>query len=174
MIAVHNERRKKMPNKEFRSGSWLFKEGAGHGANVFRLIDGSISVYEGDQKIASVEVREGQKPRIIGVLSALIGENDHVNKRHVHTTSVAANTDLNCETIEITLIKRLLRNDLTDDKRGEIDNVVKAIIYRNKIKEFQGKLANLDLPTTFEVPEKVSPEISEVLDELRGLYESTA
>ncbi len=163
-----------MLTKEFRSGGWIFKQGATHGVHIYKLLQGEATVYEGDQKIATINVQKGQRPRMIGVLSALSGEYDHVNKRHVHTASVAANTDLTCETLDISFLRRSLRKELDEDKRDEIETVVKVIVMRDKIKEWQRKISQIPLPKKFEVPENVSPEVAEVLHELQELYDSTS
>ena len=163
-----------MSIQEFRSGGWIFKEGATHGSHIYKLLQGEVSIYEGDQKIATLKVKEGQKPRMIGVLSALSGEHDPVNKRHVHTSSVAANTDLTCETLDISFLRHSLREELDEDKKDEIEAVIKAIVMRRKISELKRKISNLPLPEKFKVPENISPEVSDVLHEIQKLYDGTS
>jgi hypothetical protein len=163
-----------MLTKEISSGQWLYKEGTVHRDYFHKLLKGKVSVYESDQMIGSIEVQEGQKPRLLGVLSVLSGEHDPVNDAHKHTASVTTNTDITCETIEIGPLKHSLRQELDEDKRSEVDAIVKAIIMSDKIKLLQRRISQLPLPEKFEFPENISPEISEVLHELQELYDGTS
>jgi hypothetical protein len=124
--------------------------------------------------IGSIDVQEGQRPRLIGVLSVLSGEHDPVGDAHKHTASVETSTDITCETIEIGPLKHSLREELDKDKRNEIDAIVKAIIMRDKIKLLQRQISQLPLPEKFEFPENISPGVSEVLHELQELYDGTS
>jgi len=162
-----------MSTKEISSGQWLYKEGTEHRDYFHKLLKGKVSVYESDQKIASIEVVEGQEPRLIGVLSVLSGEHDPVGDAHKHTASVATESNVTCETIAIRPLKHSLREELDEEKRNEVDAVVKAIIMRDKIKELQLKTSKLHLPEKFEYPENISPKVSEVLHELQVLYDGT-
>ena len=138
-----------MLTREISSGQWLYKEGTVHRDYYHKLLKGKVSVYEGDQHMASIDVQEGQRPRLLGVLSVLSGEHDPVNDAHKHTASVTTNTDITCEAIEIGPLKHSLRQELDEDKRSEIDAIAKAIIMRNKIKLMQRKISQLPLPEKF-------------------------
>ena len=162
-----------MSTQEISSGQWIYKEGTEHRDYLHKLLKGKVSFYESDEKIASIEVEEGQEPRLIGVLSVLSGEFDPVGDAHKHTASVATESDVTCEKVAIGPLKHLLREELDEEKRNEIEAVVEAIIMRDKIKELQLKTSKLHLPEKFEYPENISPKVSEILHELQVLYEST-
>jgi len=163
-----------MSTKEIKSGQWLCKEGTVHRDYYYKLLKGEVSVHESDQLMARIEVQEGQRPRLIGVLSVLSGQHDPVGDTHKHTTSVTTDTDITCETIAIAPLKHSLREELDEDKRNEIEAIVKAISMRDKIKILQNKISQLPLPEKFEFSENISPEVSEVLHELQVLYDSTS
>jgi CRP-like cAMP-binding protein len=155
-----------MSIKSRRSGEWLIKEGEVTGANVYKLLQGTVSVYEGDQKINTIEVKEGMSPKLIGVLAALSDSRDR-------TASVCTDTEIKFETINIDQIKTALKKEVTEKVREDVDTVIKAVTMRDEIKRLQGKIAKLPLPEKLDVPNGVSPDVKDVLAELSNLYEST-
>ena len=152
-------------SKSRRAGEWLIKEGDTSGIYVYKLLQGKVSVREGDQKINTIEVKEGMKPKLIGVIAALSN-----SKR---TASVSTDTQVIFETISIDQIKNALKKEVTENVRKDVDAAIKAITMRDEIKRLQSKIAQLSLPEQLDVPDDVTPEVKEVLSELKEIYESS-
>ncbi len=97
------------------------------------------------------------RPKLIGLIAALS------NSRR--TASVSTDTQVMFETISIDQIKNALKKD--------VDTAIKAITMRDEIKRLQSKIAQLSLPEQLDVPDDVTPEVKEVLSELKEIYESS-
>ena len=156
-------------SKSERAGIWLItdtKEGGVPGYFVYKLLQGKVSVYEGDLKINTIEVKEGMKPKLIGVLAALSSSRDR-------TASVYTETEIKFETIAIDRLKFCLKEEVAENVREDIETAIKAITKRDEIKRLQSEIAQLSLPEKIDVPDDVNPELKEVLSELKDLYESS-
>ncbi len=151
--------------KSRRAGEWLIKEGDTSEMYVYKLLQGKVSVREGDQKINTIEVKEGMKPKLIGIIAALS------NGRR--TASVSTDTQVIFETISIDQIKNDLKKDVTENVRKDVEAAIKAITMRDEIKRLQSKIAQLSLPEQLDVPDDVTSQIKEVLSELKEIYESS-
>ncbi len=151
--------------KSRRAGEWLIKEGDTSEMYVYKLLQGKVSVREGDQKINTIEVKEGMKPKLIGIIAALN------NGRR--TASVSTDTQVIFETISIDQIKNDLKKDVTENVRKDVEAAIKAITMRDEIKRLQSKIAQLSLPEQLDVPDDVTSQIKEVLSELKEIYESS-
>ena len=152
--------------KSRRAGEWIIKEGGVSETYVYKLLQGKVLIYEGDQRINTIEVKEDMKPKLIGVLAALSNNRDR-------TASVCTDTEIKFETISIDQIKNALKKDVAENVREDVDAVIKAITMRDEIKRLQSKIAQLSLPEKLDVPDDVNPEVKEVLSELKDIYESS-
>ena len=147
-----------------RAGEWLIKEGEATKKNIYKLLEGKVSIYEGGKKRTSIEVKEGTEPRLIGVLAALSSEGGR-------TASVGTDTEIRFETISIDHIKNILQKDIPQNIKEDIDTAIKAIVLRDEVNRLLDKLSKLTLAKKIEIPENVDPEAGEVLSELKKMYE---
>jgi hypothetical protein len=147
-----------------RAGEWLIKEGDTSEIDVYKLIQGKVSVYEGGRKRTSIEVKEGEEPKLIGVIAALSSDRGR-------TASVGTDTEIKFETISINHIKNIIKKDIPQDIKENIESVIKAIIARDKINRLLNDISKLSLPGKLEIPENISQDAVEVLSELKNIYE---
>ena len=133
---------------------------------IYKLIKGKVSIYKGDKRINIIEVAEGMKPRLIGVISALTTDRSR-------SVSVVTDTDVEVETMYSDHIKDILKSDVPQDMRSEIDAIIKSIVLRDKIKCLQRELSEISPPETLKVSDTLNPEVSDVLSELMKVYDSS-
>lgn len=155
-----------MSIKKIEAGQWLFTEDSVTGSIIYKLIKGKISIYKGDKRINTIEVEDGMKPRLIGVVSALTSE-------RARTVSVETDTEVEVEIMYIDYFKGLLKNDLPAEMQSDIDAIIKSIVVRDKIKRLQRELSAISPPEKLDIPDNINPEVSEVLSELMEVYESS-
>ena len=155
-----------MSIKKIEPGQWLFTEDSVPGSIIYKLIKGKVSIYKGDKRINIIEVAEGMKPRLIGVISALTSDKSR-------SASVVTDTDVEVETMYSDHIKGILKSDVPQDMRSEIDAIIKSIVVRDKIKHLQRELSEISPPEKLDIPDNLNPEVSEVLSELMEVYESS-
>lgn len=155
-----------MSRKTIRAGQWLITEGSVSGNIIYKLIKGRVSIYEGGKRINAIEVEEGMKPRLIGVISALTSD-------RVRTASVRTDTDIDVETVYIDHFKGLLKHDVPAEMKDDIDAIIKSIVVRDKIKRLQRELSEIAPPEKLGIPDNLNQEVSEVLSELMEVYESS-
>jgi hypothetical protein len=150
--------------KSRRAGEWLVKEGEPSGANVYKLLQGKVTVYEGSRKITSIEVNEGEEPKLIGVIAALRSDGGR-------TASVATDTEIKFETISIDHIQAVMKKEIPQQLKDDIESAIKAITMRDEVNRLLNKISQLSLPKRLEIPENIDPEVTEVLSELKNIYE---
>jgi hypothetical protein len=150
--------------KSRRAGEWLIKEGDTSEIDVYKLLRGKVSVYEGGRKRTSIEVKEGEEPELIGVIAAFSSDRGR-------SASVVTETEIIYETISIGHIKNIIKKDLPQDIKEDIDSVIKAIVARDKINRLLNDVSQLSLPGKLKIPENISQDAVEVLSELKNIYE---
>ncbi len=155
-----------MSRKSISAGQWLFTEGDAPASIIYKLTKGRVSIYEGGKRINTMEVEEGMKPRLIGVISALTSD-------RVRTASVKTDTDIDVEIIYIDHFKGLIKHDVPAEVKDDIDAIIKSIVVRDKIKRFQRELSEIAPPEKLEIPDDLNQEVSEVLSELMEVYKSS-
>ena len=166
-----------MSRKTFKAGGWLFKEGdvprsiiyklTGIPRHIiYKLIKGKVSIYKGDKRINIIEVAEGMKPRLLGVISALTSDRSR-------SVSVVTDTDVEVEIMYSDHIKGLLKNDMPPEVRDDIEAIIKSIVVRDKIKQLQRELFDISPSEKLDIPNNVNPEVSELLSELMEVYENS-
>ena len=155
-----------MSIKKIEAGQWLFTEDSVPGNIIYKLVKGKISIYKGDKRINTIEVTDGMKPRLIGVVAALTSERER-------TVSVQTDTEVEVETMYIDYLKGLLKSDLSAEMQSDIDAIIKSIVVRDKIKRLQRELSSISPPEKLDVPDNLNPKVSEVLSELMEVYESS-
>ena len=166
-----------MSRKTIKAGQWLFKEGDVPRSIIcklisvprhiiYKLIKGKVSIYKGDKRINIIEVAEGMKPRLIGVISVLTNDRSR-------SVSVVTHTDVEVEIIYSDHIKDILKSDVPQETRSEIDAIIKSIVMRDKIKCLQRELSAISPPEALKVSDTLNPEVSELLSELMEVYDSS-
>ncbi len=150
--------------KSRKAGEWFIKQGDTSDIDVYKLLQGKISIYEGGRKKASIEVKEGEEPKLIGVIAALSSDRRRA-------ASVVTDTEIKFETISIDHIKNIIKKDIPQDIKEDIDSVIKAIVARNKINRLLNDISQLPLPGKLKIPENISQDAVEVLSDLKNIYE---
>ena len=151
-------------SQSMRAGEWLIKEGDTSEVDVYKLLEGKVSVYEGGRKRTSIEVREGEEPKLIGVIAALSSDRGR-------SASVVTDTEIRYETISMGHIKNIIKKDIPADIKEDIDLAIEAIVARDKINRLLNDISKLSLPGKLKIPEDISRDAVDVLTELKNIYE---
>ncbi len=151
-------------SQSMRAGEWLIKEGDTSEIDVYKLLEGKVSVYEGGRKRTSIEVREGEEPKLIGVIAALSSDRGR-------SASVVTDTEIRYETISMGHIKNIIKKDIPSDIKEDIDLAIEAIVARDKINRLLNDISKLSLPGKLKIPEDISQDAVDVLTELKNIYE---
>ena len=152
-----------MTTETIKAGQWIITEGGAPSYYLYKMLNGKVSIYESGKKINSIEIKEGMKPKILGILAVL--RDDRIN-----TASIKAETDVEVETLYMDDFKRLLRHDVPENMRKDIDAIIETIALVSKIRSLRREFSKT-LPVKLQIPDDINPEISEVLSELKELYE---
>jgi len=59
-------------------GQWIFMEKSLPGYFIYRLLEGKVSIYHHGSKINEIEIKRGDKPALIGMISALRPDGMHI------------------------------------------------------------------------------------------------
>ncbi len=151
-------------SQSMRAGEWLIKEGDTSEIDVYKLLEGKVSVYEGGRKRTSIEVREGEEPKLIGVIAALSSDRGR-------SASVVTDTEIRYETISMGHIKNIIKKDIPEDIKEDIDLAIEAIVARDKINRLLNDISKLSLPGKLKIPDDISQDAVDVLTELKNIYE---
>ena len=153
-----------MTIQNFRPNQWLISQGDVPTYFLHKLLKGRVGIYEDGERIASVEVKEGMKPKVLGFISALSGD-------HKHRASVKTETEVEVDSIYVEHIWGLLLHDLPEDMRKDIDDMIESIYLGDHIKGLRRKLSNRSV-IDLEIRPDFDDELVEILQELRLLYEN--
>ncbi len=150
-----------MSKKIFKAGQWLFTEGE-TGYFIYWLLKGRVSVYRSGKKINELEINKGDKPKMLGIIASITDDRRHM-------ASVKTETEVEAEDVYIDHIRGLIKNEVPENIKKEIDTMIKTISTSDRIKSLQGILSELP-PVTLKIPDGISEEVSRVLEELSCLY----
>ena len=143
-------------------GVWIMTEDLPNYFYFYKLLKGKVSIHSRDQKINELEVKEGGKPIILGMIAAL-------QKDRKHIASVRSETEIEVMRMDIDQTHGILTNDIPQNLKGDVITMVDTITVKNEIRSLQHKLE--DLPNVNpELPSDMKPAVQELLSELISLY----
>jgi CRP-like cAMP-binding protein len=143
-------------------GQWIFLERSLPGYFIYRLLEGKVSIYHSSSKINEIEVKRGDKPVLIGMISALRPDG-------LHIASVRSETQLKVERIYSDQVRGILHNEAPESAKKELKTIIDTIIVRNEIEALKNRLKTLSAADV-KIPDNLSAELKEVLDNINDLY----
>ncbi len=149
-----------MAQETIDAGQWIFTEGGQYGYFMYKLIKGKVSVYSGGAKVNEITVNEGDAPVSLGIIAALREDGKH-------TASVKSETEIVVERVFLDQIRGVLRNEIPDEMKSDIDTMLNTILINNEINSLKARLAKLP-KVSLEIPENL--QSNSVLQEIVRLY----
>ena len=146
-------------------GKWIFTERSLPGYFIYRLLEGKVSVFHSGTKINEIEVKSGDKPVLVGMISTL-------RQDGLHIASIRTETPIKVERIYSDQIRGILNNEIPEETKASVHSMVEAIILRNDIESLKAKLANISV-AELKTPDNVSKEVKETLESIASLYNSS-
>ncbi|MDH4182620.1 MAG: hypothetical protein OEV92_00225 [Nitrospinota bacterium] len=151
-----------MSFETIEKGQWIFVERSLPGYFIYRLLEGKVSIFRHGTKIHETEVKKGDKPALIGMISTLRPDG-------LHIASVYSETELKVQKIYSDQIKGMLNNELPESTKQDIHAMIETIVLRNEIEVLENKLKAIK-PVSFKIPANTTTEMSQVLDGINNLY----
>ncbi len=153
-----------MEVKRFNAGDWLISEGGNPAYFFYRLKSGKVSIYSGGEKISSIEVRNGDRPKVLGIVAAL-------GKERVHKASIKADTQLEVELFYIDQLREHIDHQVTKEAKVEISRMIETIILDNEVMSLRKRVSG-KAGVTLKVPQDLPANLSLALKELSSLYKN--
>lgn len=150
-----------MKKETFEAGQWLLTEG-NFAYFLYKLTKGTVSIHYKGKKIGTHEVKKGNPPMILGILAALKRDRQHL-------ASVKTETEVEVEVLNFDHIMGLLKNDVPNDLRNEIDKMIQSITLEDQIKRCKQELSELP-PVDLNIPDKIDEEVRCILTAIKELY----
>ncbi len=157
------ELKNQMDEKTFPKGQWLITESDTPAYFIYRLKKGKVSIYTKGKKINEMEVREGDKPKLLGFIAVLRGDRRH-------TASVKTESTVEVETIYVDHLMGIIKNETPANIRKDVDAVIESIQLINSIESMKNKLAEIG-KIRLSIPSNAQVNALELFDELKSLYE---
>jgi len=149
--------------KKFPPNQWIVSQTGLPAFFVRKLLKGRVGIYEEGEKIATIEVSEGMKPKWLGFTSSL-------SQDFIHKASIKTETEVEVDTVYTEHIWGLLKNEVPNDIQEDIKHMVEAINVGGHIKGLKIKLSKVP-----KIDLKIQPdydsELLEILQELKDIYE---
>lgn len=152
-----------MDEKTFPKGHWLISESNTPAYFIYRLKKGKVSVFTNGKKINEMEVRDGDEPKLLGVLAVL-------RDNRMHQASVKAESPVEVEMIYIDHLIGIIKNETPANVRKDVDAVIESIQLMNSIKTQEDRLAEIG-KIRLSIPGNTKDLALEMFDELKSLYE---
>ncbi|MFQ5433193.1 MAG: hypothetical protein ACE5EN_11910, partial [Nitrospinota bacterium] len=146
-------------------GQWIISEGDIPAYYIYKRLNGKVSYNEDGTKIREIEVKEGDKPVILGFTSAL--RDDRLNH-----ASVKAESDVKTEMLSVDSIQGILKHDIPDAMKEQIKIMTDTIVLGNHIKSLKRKMSALPriAEEQLEIKENKHKEVYDLLAELKEVY----
>lgn len=154
-----------MDKKMFSKGDWIITENETPACFLYRLKKGTVSIHENGNMINTVEVEEGGKSILLGILAVL-------REERLHKASVRAESDVEVEQVYIESLRNHIGRDVPESFRNDLDLMIDTILINNRIKSLKNSFAERELVTQ-KMFEDTPEELFEVFDQLAGMYESS-
>ncbi len=155
-----------MNSQTIKSGQWMIIEEDHNSHTLFKLRKGKVGIFCDGEKIKTVEVKDGDKPIMIGFLATLREDSRPI-------ASVKAETELEVDVLNASHLKGILKYDTPKNLKEDINIMIESIMIRNRLTILEKKLLKKPI-VKLEIPQDINPEVSEVLTELSGLYEQVS
>ena len=151
-----------MYEKTFPKGLWLITED-NPAYFIFRLIKGRVSIYTHGKKVNELEVKEGEKSKLLGIIAILRGDRKHA-------ASVRTESPVEVETIYIDQLLGIIRNETPANVQTDLAAMIESIQLYNSIESMQNRLAEIG-KISFSIPSGSRGDVLELFEELKSLYE---
>ncbi|MBI3582237.1 MAG: cyclic nucleotide-binding domain-containing protein [Nitrospinae bacterium] len=152
-----------MDEKTFPRGQWLITEGNTPAYFIYRLKKGKVSIYTNGKKINEMEVREGDKPKLLGVIAAFRDDRRH-------TASVKTESTVEVEMLYVNHLKGVLKFEMPSKIRKDVDAVLESIQLFNSMETIKNRLAEIG-KIRLSIPSNAHVNALELFDELKSVYE---
>lgn len=152
-----------METETIKAGEWIITEGGPIPQYfIYKLLKGNVAIFKRGKKVRDVEIKEGEKPIMIGITAVLREDRKHM-------ASVKAVTDVEVERIYFDQVIGVLANEMPKEVKQNLSVMVKSITMGNEIicmlHEFY------DIPrVTIEIPDNIDDNPTEILKEIKRLY----
>ncbi|MDH5679279.1 MAG: hypothetical protein OEZ28_11740 [Nitrospinota bacterium] len=153
-----------MSVETIEQGQWIFLERSLPGYFIYRLLEGKVSIYHSGTKIGELDVKKGDKPVLIGMISALRPDG-------LHIASVRSESKLQVERIYSDQVRGILNNEVPDNTKSDLRMMIDTIVVRNEIEALKHKLKTIK-PVNFQVPGGLPEDLQEVLQNIEKLYKN--
>ncbi|MDP6567152.1 MAG: hypothetical protein QF578_20150 [Alphaproteobacteria bacterium] len=160
MIAVATQ---PSETRTIKAGEWLITEGGLPAYFLYKLIKGTVGVYEEGEKLRTIEVTGGTPPHYLGFMSCLAPKGQH-------SLSVKTESDVEVEVYYVDHIRGLLRHDVSAATWRDIETMIDVIVMGDHIKALRRHIARKK-KVDLRIDDGAIPEIKGVLEELVNLYE---
>lgn len=153
-----------MDEKTFPKGHWLISESNTPAYFIYKLKKGKVSIYTNGRKVNEMEVRDGDKPKLLGVLAVLRDDRRKM-------ASVKTESPVEVESIYIDHLLGIIKNETPASVRKDVDAVIESIQLINSIKVQETRLAEIG-KIKLSIPSNATGDALELFEELKSLYES--
>ena len=154
-----------MSKKMFSKGDWIISESETPAYFLYRLKKGTVSIHENGTMINSVEVEDGQKSVLLGILAVL-------REDRLHKASVRAESDVEVEQVYIDKLRNHIGQDVPASFKNDLDLMIDTILINNRIKSLKNSFAERELVTQ-KMFDNAPEELSEIFSQLTGMYENS-
>jgi CRP-like cAMP-binding protein len=145
-----------------KPGEWIITEGNIPAYYVYELIKGRVSVYRNGSKVNEIEVKEGDPPVFLGIISAMRDD-------RARAASVRTETEVTAVMHSLDHICGILKNEIPANIRSDINTMIEAILTKNDIDRMTDHLKSLS-KVSVDVPENLRDEAKAVVNEIIKLY----
>ncbi|MDH5510784.1 MAG: hypothetical protein OEZ32_10575 [Nitrospinota bacterium] len=143
-------------------GQWIFLERSLPGYFIYRLLEGKVSIFHSGAKINEIDVKKGEKPVLIGMISALRSDG-------LHIASVRSESKLQVERIYSDQVRGILNNEVPDATKADLRMMIDTIVVRNEIEALKNKLKTIK-DVKVQIPHNLPEDLKEVLGNITTLY----
>ena len=151
-----------MSVETIEQGQWIFLERSLPGYFIYRLLEGKVAIFHSGSRINEVEVKKGDKPVLIGMISALRPDG-------LHIASVRSESKLQVERIYSDQVRGILNNEVPENTKADLRMMIDAIVVRNEIEALKNRLKTIK-EVKVNVPDNLPDELKEVLNNIATLY----
>jgi CRP-like cAMP-binding protein len=153
-----------MDENTFPKGQWIITASKTHPAYfIYRLKKGKVAIYKDGKKLNEMEVKEGDKPKLLGVLAVLSGDRRH-------TASIKTESTVEVDKIYIDHLMGIIKNETLARVREEVNAIIESIQLINSIEKMKNRLAEIG-KVRLSIPSNVHGDALDLFEELKSLYE---
>ena len=150
--------------RTIEANQWLVVQSDLPAYFLHKLIKGRVGIYEDGEKIDTVEVNEGMKPKLLNIISTLA-------KDHKRRTAVKTETEVKVDTAYQEHFWKLLSQEVPHDILEKVEKMIEAILIGDHVKSLRRKLSKLQVIEPLVIQETFNSEVTDLLVGIEGLYE---